>query len=760
MSTELDLSGVSAAPAPRRAPPSAVQGFLTLSRKVAERCGEDQARALRDAWDVACLAHAGQLRRSGEPYVTHPLAVASIVDDLNMDIDSLLAALLHDVIEDSEFTKESIAERFGDVVADLVDGVSKLEKIHGLADRAVDAAGLSAGHPLPARAPKRFANIHKMTLAMARDLRVIIVKLADRLHNMRTIAALDRAAARRIALETMEIYAPIAARLGMQEICEELENLSFAALYPMRARRIAAAVERAAGHRRELVEQVRAQIEWHLVHKRGFRAKVFGRQKSVYSIYRKMLTKRVSFREIMDVHGFRIVVDDVDTCYRALGAMHGLYRPRPGHFKDYIAIPKANGYQSLHTVLFGMHGVPIEIQLRTPTMERTAQHGIAAHWAYKVDDDAVSAVEHRQRVLNWVNGLLDIQQRTGGDTREFIEHLRADLFPDEIYVFTPHGEVVELPVGATALDFAYAVHTDIGNQCRACTVNGRPAPLSQTLQSGDTVSVISDDSASPRPDWLDFLVTPKARVAALHMLDQRRREDILTLGRALLDQELQHAHQCSLGDVGEERRRGFAAALGKASFEDCMVDIGNGRHPVRLAAWQLMDTGFVPKPSMWRSWLRRISPDRREPLVIDGAEGMSVSFGKCCWPIPGDTIVGRVTANRGLAVHSIECKAWKREKFEREAIPLRWSEKLSARGSDFETEVRVEMEPDRSVMTMLANCVTRLDAVLEQLQQIDRSQLLCVVVLRMRVRDRVHLARVIRGIRSIKAVNKVMRSRA
>ena len=759
MSAELSVSDALLTPVPLVDVPkdAGMQGFATLSAHVSERLGEAPAKLLGSAWEMACAAHAGQWRRSGEPYITHPLAVACIVNDMNLDIDSLLAALLHDVIEDTEVTKEGIAARLGVTVAELVDGVSRLDRIHGVADRATEGA---ENHAVPARAPKRFANIHKMALAMSRDLRVIVIKLADRLHNMRTIAALDREATRRIALETMEIYAPIAMRLGMQEVCEELEGLSFEALYPMRARRIAAAVKQAAGHRSELTEQIRAQIEWHLVHKRGFRAKVLGRQKSVYSIYRKMQTKRTSFKEIMDVYGFRVVVDDVDTCYRALGAIHGLYCPRPGHFKDYIAMPKANGYQSLHTVLFGMYGVLVEIQIRTSTMNHSAQHGIASHWAYKEGDDAVSAVEHRQRVLNWVNGLLELQRRTGGDARGFIEHLKADLFPDEIYVFTPRGEVVELPVNSTALDFAYAVHTDIGNQCKDCTVNGRPAPLSQTLESGDTVLVATDESASPQLDWLDFLATAKARMAALHMLNQRRRGDILALGQALLDQECQHAHQCRLVDVGEARRQACATALGKASFEDCLVDIGNGRYPVRLAAWRLMDAEFVSAPPIWKSWLKRINPTKREPLVIDGSEGVSLTFSKCCRPIPGDDIVGHLTSNRGLSVHVVGCGAWKREKRQADAIPLRWSEKLSARADDFETEVRAEIETDRGEVTMLANCATRLDAVIEELQQIDQSQRLCLVVMRMRVRDRVHLARVIRGMREIKAVNKVRRSRA
>ncbi len=738
-------------------PPADAQTIAALCERVDARLGAEHVDSLRSAWQLAESAHAGQRRRSGEPYIIHPLAVAYIVDELNMDIDSMLAALLHDVIEDTPIRKEEIAGQFGVVVADLVDGVSKLDKLHLLSPQPWRAAPPNVGKRVSEQLQKQFASVQKMALAMSRDLRVIIVKLADRLHNMRTIAALDRDRARRVALETMEIYAPIALRLGMQRISEELEHLGFATLYPMRARRIQAAVAEARGNRRELTERVRSQIEWHLVHKRGFRAQVLGREKSIYSIYRKMQSKRLSFKEIMDVYGFRIIVDDVDTCYRTLGAVHGLYRPRPGNFKDYIAIPKANGYQSLHTVLFGMHGVPVEIQIRTRNMEATAEQGIASHWAYKAGDQSVSAAAQRQRALHWVNGLLELQQRTGADSREFIEHLKADLFPDEIYVFTSRGEVLALPAGASALDFAYAVHTDIGNQCHSCMVNGRLAPLAQTLENGDTVDVVSDRDAMPKPAWLDFLVTAKARAAALHALKQHRREDALALGRSLLDQELQNAFDHRLERVSDPVRRAFARSLGKPDFEDFLADIGGGRHPVRLAARQLMDAVAGTQSPAWQSWFRRINRIAKpEPLVVEGTEGMALIFSQCCHPIPGDGIIGRIRPNRGLVVHTADCQGIRKDRAG-EKIALRWSENLPAR--DFPVEVRVDMEPDRSALATLAHCATRLEANVEQLKQTDRDQRLCLVVVRLRVRDRVHLARVIRGFRAIKAVSKVTRSK-
>jgi len=478
----------------------------------------EQTAMVRRAYYYAEQAHYGQLRRSGDPYVTHPLAVASILAEMHMDHQSLVAAMLHDVIEDTGVNKMAIGQQFGTPVAELVDGVSKLTQME-----------------FGSLEEKQAENFQKMALAMARDIRVILVKLADRLHNMRTLGVLPTAKARRIARETLEIYAPIALRLGMNTVRMEFEDLGFAALYPMRARRIRAAVLSARGNRRELVDKIRNQIEGCLS-REGHEVEVIGREKHLYSIYNKMRTKRKSFAEIMDIYAFRIIVDSVDTCYRVLGCVHNLYKPVPGEFKDYIAIPKANGYQSLHTITMGMHGVPIEIQIRTREMEDMANNGIAAHWLYKSDEAAAANGSHA-RARQWVQGLLEMQQRAG-NSLEFIENVKIDLFPDEIYVFTPRGHIMELPSGATAVDFAYAVHTDVGDHCVACRINRRLAPLSEPLESGQTVEIITAAGARPNPSWLNYAVTAKARSNIRHFLKKQTRDDSIDLGQRLLDKAL------------------------------------------------------------------------------------------------------------------------------------------------------------------------------------------------------------------------------
>ena len=461
-----------------------------LTDKLDTYLDTEQVETVRRAYYCAEQAHVGQTRRSGEPYVTHPLAVANILADMHMDHQSLAAAMLHDVIEDTEVDKLALSDQFGPTVAELVDGVSKLTQFE-----------------FQTQAEKQAENFQKMAMAMARDLRVILVKLADRLHNMRTLDVLEVDKRRRIAKETLEIYAPIANRLGMNDIRIEFEDLGFSTLYPMRAKRIQAAVESIRGNRKALVANVEKQIAEQL-RKDGVTARVIGREKHLYSIYQKMRSKSRSFTEIMDVFAFRIILNSPDDCYRTLGSIHSLYKPRPGHFKDYIAIPKANGYQSLHTVLFGMHGVPIEIQIRTEEMEQMANNGIAAHWLYKANNQDASVGSH-VRARQWVQGLLELQQNAG-NSLEFIENVKIDLFPEEVYVFTPKGKILELPLGSTAVDFAYAVHTDIGNSCVGCRINRRLAALSQPLKSGETIEIITAPGANPNPVWLDIVATSRA----------------------------------------------------------------------------------------------------------------------------------------------------------------------------------------------------------------------------------------------------------
>ncbi|NLC09751.1 MAG: RelA/SpoT family protein, partial [Gammaproteobacteria bacterium] len=488
-----------------------------LAGEIADYLEPGQVNLVRRAYYYAEQAHDGQLRSSGEHYVTHPLAVATILADMHMDHQSLMAAMLHDVIEDTGIPKEALVGQFGESVANLVDGVSKLTQMK-----------------FGTKAEAQAENFQKMAMAMARDIRVILVKLADRLHNMRTLGALNAEKRRRIAKETLEIYAPIANRLGMNSIYAEFEDLGFKAMYPMRAERIASAVKAARGNRKEIVNKIEESIV-NCLTREGMPGEVSGREKHLYSIYRKMRDKRKSFNEIMDVYAFRIVVDKADTCYRVLGAVHSLYKPIPGRFKDYIAIPKANGYQSLHTTLFGMHGVPIEIQIRTREMEELANKGIAAHWLYKSDGEEKR--NNHARARQWVQGLLELQ-KNAGNSLEFIENVKIDLFPDEVYVFSPKGRILELPKGATPVDFAYAIHTDVGSSCMACRVNRRMAPLSQPLESGATVEIITSPTARPSPSWLNFVVTGKARTHIRHALKQQQREESVTLGARLLEKAL------------------------------------------------------------------------------------------------------------------------------------------------------------------------------------------------------------------------------
>ncbi|MEX2326425.1 MAG: RelA/SpoT family protein, partial [Pseudomonadales bacterium] len=475
----------------------------SLANQLSEYLDESQIQQVRKAYAYAESAHEGQRRQSGEAYITHPLAVASILAGMHMDHQCLMAALLHDVIEDTGVPKHLLSEEFDEEVAELVDGVSKLKAI------------------FQSRAEAQAENFQKMTLAMSRDIRVILVKLADRLHNMRTLGHLDTEKRKRIARETLEIYAPIANRLGMNNIRFEFEELGFKALHPMRSSMIEKAVKKARGNRKEVVSKILDSIE-HCLEREGIEAEVFGREKHLYSIYDKMRAKHKSFGEIMDVYAFRIIVDSVDTCYRVLGAVHNLYKPVAGRFKDYIAIPKANGYQSLHTTLFGMHGIPIEIQIRTVAMEMVANNGIAGHWLYKTNDESTRGSHKRAR--EWMKGLLEIQQ-SAGNSLEFIENVKIDLFPDEVYVFTPRGDIHDMPQGATPVDFAYTVHTDIGNTCVACRIDRRLAPLSATLESGQTVEIITAPGAQPNPAWLSFAVTGKARSSIRHALKTQQRSE-------------------------------------------------------------------------------------------------------------------------------------------------------------------------------------------------------------------------------------------
>ena len=700
----------------------------SLASSLSGYLATDQVNSVRRAYFYAEQAHDGQFRRSGEPYVTHPLAVANILCDMHMDHQSLMAAMLHDVIEDTGVSKTAIKTQFGDTVADMVDGVSKLNKI-----------------TFSSHAEAQAENFQKMALAMARDLRVILVKLADRLHNMRTLDVLSPEKRRRIAKETLDIYAPIANRLGMNAVRVEFEELGFAALYPMRARRIEAAVKAIRGNRKEILKQVQSAIEACL-EREGLPGRTIGREKHMYSIYEKMRTKRKSFSEIMDVYAFRIVVDSVDTCYRVLGAVHNLFKPVPGRFKDYIAIPKANGYQSLHTTLFGMHGVPIEIQIRTEEMEAMANNGIAAHWLYKSADDMSSNAHVRAR--QWVNGLLEMQQNAG-NSLEFIENVKIDLFPDEIYVFTPKGRIMELPAGSTAVDFAYAVHTDVGNSCVACRISRRLAPLSEPLESGQTVEIITSPGAQPNPAWLSFVVSGKARSNIRHYLKNQRQSESIALGRRLLNKILAGSGT-QLEKLSPEQIQSALEQLNVAELDTLLSDIGLGNRMAHMVAHKLLPEAVAPEAPKSSS-----KDSKQTSLTIRGSEGMVMSFAKCCYPIPGDPIVGHISSGRGMVIHTESCNniAEFRNNPEK-IIPVRWDPDVDG---EFAVEIRVELENERGIIAKLATAITSKEANIERISTVERDARFSIVNLLLNVRNRIHLASVMKHIRLIKPVTKVAR---
>lgn len=703
-----------------------MQTIEALSHRLSSYLETPQINLVKRAYYYAEQAHDGQKRRSGEAYITHPLAVADILAQMHMDHQSLMAAMLHDVIEDTGISKKAIAKQFGETVAELVDGVSKLTQFE-----------------FESHAEKQAENFQKMALAMANDLRVILVKLADRLHNMRTLGAMPPEKKRRIAKETLEIYAPIAHRLGMNDMRMEFEDRGFYAMYPLRATRLQAALKIARGNRKELVEQIQTSIEKRLA-RENLTAIVLGREKHLFSIYEKMRLKKKYFKEIMDVYAFRIVVDSVDTCYRVLGVVHNLYKPVAGEFKDYIAIPKANGYQSLHTVLVGMHGVPIEVQIRTKEMDEMANNGIAAHFLYKSNsDDSLNNSHNRAR--QWVQGLLEIQRRAG-DSLEFIENVKIDLFPDEVYVFTPKGKIVELPQGATAVDFAYAVHTDVGNACVACRINGRLAPLSQPLQSGQKVTIITAPGAQPNPNWLNFAVSGKARSAIRHYLKNQRHHQSVTLGRRMLSRALADIH-LDLDQLNDEQQQKLLKVTQMDSMEALLEDIGLGNR-IAYAVAKILKPEASAKTK---------GANIYSPLTIDSSEGMLITFARCCRPIPGDPIIGHISSGKGLVIHQDTCRNMAEIRHNPEKVShVNWAPTVSG---EFLVDVRVEVESERGIIATLATRITEQGGSIEHINVQERDAHNSVINLCIGVRNRIHLANILRRIRVLSFVIRIGRSK-
>ncbi|NVK44297.1 MAG: bifunctional GTP diphosphokinase/guanosine-3',5'-bis pyrophosphate 3'-pyrophosphohydrolase [Oceanospirillaceae bacterium] len=703
-----------------------------LSKRLTEYLDPDQIQRVRRAYYYAEQAHDGQRRKSGEPYVTHPLAAAGILAGMHMDHQSLMAAMLHDVIEDTEINYDAIESQFGDAVADIVDGVSKLTHLE-----------------CETKAEAQAENFQKMVLAMAEDIRVILVKLADRLHNMRTLGAMPPVKQRRIARETLDIYAPIAARLGMRDLQVELEDLAFQAYHPMRSKYIRRAVVKARGQRRDIIAEIQQTIQRRL-DQEGLRGSVTGREKHLYSIYRKMRVQRKSFAEIMDVFAFRIVTEKVDDCYRILGAVHNLYKPVPGRFKDYIAIPKANGYQSLHTDLFGTRDITIEVQIRTQEMDAVASQGIAEHSHYKAYGDSDSAIGSYNRARKWVQGLLEMQ-RNAGDSMEFIEHVKKDLFPDEVYVFTPKGRILELPRGATAVDFAYAVHTDIGNSCVSCRINRRLAPLSAPLVSGSTVEIITTPSAQPNMAWLNFVVTGKARASIRHFLKNQQRHESIALGRRLLNQFLGN-YGTSLEEVEQNEKKKLKRLLKEAdlrTLEDLLEDIGMGNRMAYVVARRLKPDTTQEEDEM--------VPGRRgnRPMAIQGTEGMVLHYAKCCHPIPGDTIIAHISTGRGLVIHRNDCRniGYLRDDPEK-CIYLEWSKSIE---DEFRVGLKLEVLSQRGIIANLATTVAACGANIIKIDSGEKDGQLNQVMLEISVHNRIHLATVMKSLRRIQTVTHIHR---
>ena len=685
----------------------------------------EEIRQVLEAYQFSEAAHHGQKRLSGEPYITHPLAVAGALAEWRMDVQAVIAALLHDVMEDTAVTKTEIAVRFGKQVADLVDGLSKLERIEFQSYQDAQAE-----------------NFRKMLMAMARDLRIVLIKLADRLHNLQTMAPLRPDKRRRIAHETLEIYAPIATRLGLNSISRQLQDLSFKQIHPTRFSVLTKAVKAVRGNRRELLSKTLDGIRGKL-REANIEAGVFGREKSLYSIYHKMVEKHLSFSQVLDIYGFRILVRDVPTCYLALGALHSLYKPVPGKFKDYIAIPKGNGYQSLHTTLIGPYGTPVEIQIRTQSMHHVAEDGIASHWLYK--DSEETGADLQVKTHKWLQSLLELQS-SSGDSSEFLEHVKVDLFPDEVYVFTPKGKILALPRGATVIDFAYAVHTDIGHRCVAAHIDHELIPLSAELANGNQVEIITAPHANPNPAWLAYVKTSRARSKIRQFLKAQQQESASALGENMLNQELR-----ALGVVPSEIPASVWERIvhdtGKKSRREVYADIGQGRSLALVYARRLVEHDEVQQGS------------EREavPLVIRGTEGVAIQLATCCRPIPGDPIIGLLREGQGLRIHTHACRSVRKS---RSVEPNNWIhvDWEPDPGQLFDLRIRVTVRDIRGALGRVATGISQSGANIKQvIMDGENPGLTSDLHFLIQVADRQHLAKLIRQLRRIPDVVRIIR---
>lgn len=683
---------------------------------------EDKINILKQAYIVASKAHHGQKRSSGEPYITHPVAVATILAEMHLDHETLAAAILHDVIEDTNVTYQDIVDQFGETVAGLVEGVSKLDKIKFRDKKEAQAE-----------------NFRKMIMAMVQDIRVILIKLADRTHNMRTLSALRPDKRRRIAKETLEIFSPLAYRLGINHIKTELEDLGFEALYPNRYRVLGKVVKAARGNRKEIIQRITTEIKGRL-DEANISCSVSGREKHLYSIYQKMKNKELRFHSIMDIYAFRVIVKDIDTCYRVLGYMHGLYKPRPGRMKDYIAIPKANGYQSLHTSLIGPHGIPVEIQIRTDDMDQMAEIGVVAHWAYKEQGESVTTAQVRAQ--RWMQSLLELQQ-SAGNSFEFIESVKTDLFPEELYVFTPKGRIVELPAGATPVDFAYAVHTDIGNACVGARVDHQPFPLSQALNNGQTIEIITAPGARPNAAWLNFVVSSKARAKIRQVLKSLRRDDSINLGRRLLSHAL--GTDYSINDIPPENLKRLLNRAKLNNFDDLLAEIGLGNAMSIMVAKYLIE-------GMDNNML-----EANKKLAIRGTDGVMLTLAKCCRPIPGDPIIAHHSPGKGLVIHHESCRNITNTQKENETfISVEWEKNID---QNFIAEIKVEMLNHQGTLANLTAQINLAHANIQGLNTEEKDGQLYNVTILVSVKNTEHLASVLHKIRIMPDIINVTRNK-
>ena len=692
--------------------------FEGLNHIIQEYLPPEQVELVKRAFVIARDAHEGQSRSSGEPYITHPVAVASIIAGMRLDHEAVMAALLHDVIEDTPYTEEQLKGEFGASVAEIVEGVSKLDKLK-----------------FRTRQEAEVANFRKMILAMTKDIRVVLIKLADRTHNMRTLSALRPDKRRRIAKETLEIYAPLAHRLGIEHIKNELEDLGFEAMHPQRYAVLRKVVQIARGNRKDMIERISAEIKGRLEDV-GIQARVFGREKHLYAIYQKMRLKDQQFHSIMDIYAFRTVVNNVDTCYRVLGQMHSLYKPRPGRVKDYIAVPKANGYQSLHTSMIGPHGVPVEVQIRTEEMDQMAEMGVAAHWAYKQGgkNDSTPAQIRAQR---WLQSLVELQQ-SAGNSFEFIESVKSEFFPKEIYVFTPKGRIVELPKGATPVDFAYAVHTDVGKNCVAANVDRKPYPLSQALESGQTVDILTSPNARPNVAWLNFVVTAKARSSIRHALKDLRRDEAIESGR----RQLAHAlSPLKLEELNLEFTQNVLTDLKLASLNDLFMEIGLGNQMSTVIAHRLLGESIEIDTDG--------NPDNNAtPLEIKGNGGLLTTFAQCCHPVPGDPIIAYASPGKGLVIHHELCSNLKKRKDDpKHYMSVDWEK--SDTQIEFETELRIEMINQQGTLPHLMSTISSMDSNIQSIWTEEQEGRLYQIIVLLTVKDIKHLANIIRKIKQM-----------